>query len=238
MSALRFSSVTRVPNTYIVGSETTLVYKVILQNTSTSTWQGSFWLAGFYNYPSNTFNDAVNCVSSTSRTTVNSIYYDCNLSAGQRFSQQYTGISIPPGGTREVLVPATGSWQFANIFNLDVYFIVRLFDLNGNSSQVTYTYGAKYYRYTATPTPFATNTPTNIPTPTATSVPDCATNLNGDANCNGVVDLSDYAIWWNQSRFGFNKTPQADADFNNDGLVNKTDYDKWYSTMNTGLAIF
>ena len=96
---------------------------------------------------------------------------------------------------------------------------------------------------TPTPSPTRTPTPTPIPTatrtpgpspivkatpiPTATGKPIPTSQLrSGDANCDGQIDLVDFAIW----RQFYRRTPQGcprDADFNKDGRVNLIDFALW-----------
>jgi len=74
---------------------------------------------------------------------------------------------------------------------------------------------------TPTPTPSLTPTPTitpsPIPTPTPTP-PQCPHFDQGDANCDKIVDLLDYGIWWD------NYGPGEVADFNGDGNNDLLDY--------------
>jgi hypothetical protein len=74
---------------------------------------------------------------------------------------------------------------------------------------------------TATRTPVPTNTPTN--TPTYTPIP-CPRKAEGDADCNGHIDLVDYEIWRKEY---FHELNTKTADFNGDGVVDMIDYNIW-----------
>ncbi|MFA5828525.1 MAG: dockerin type I domain-containing protein [Candidatus Shapirobacteria bacterium] len=75
-----------------------------------------------------------------------------------------------------------------------------------------------------------TNTPTGpIPTrgestPTPTLAPVCPKKGSGDANCDGVVNISDFGVW--KMEF-IQSTVQRMADFNGDGRVTIADFGSW-----------
>ena len=74
---------------------------------------------------------------------------------------------------------------------------------------------------TATPIPTLTPIPTATPVPAATSVP-CPKKVQGDANCNGVINLMDYFYYVAAVNGG--KIPlTVNPDFNGDGKVNASD---------------
>ena len=106
--------------------------------------------------------------------------------------------------------------------------------------------GGKIQRVTPTPTnkPTPTNTPTNTPTPTVTNTPTptkkptntpipptntvttTPPSIQGDANGDNRVDITDYLIWVEQ--YGnYNPVSNKDPDFNNDSKVDGKDYIIW-----------
>ncbi|MFB3894249.1 MAG: PEP-CTERM sorting domain-containing protein [Phycisphaerae bacterium] len=58
-------------------------------------------------------------------------------------------------------------------------------------------------------------------------------SLPGDANRNGIVDMTDYIVWFNHfgqtSDGGINDTTWRKADFNGDGITDMTDYITWFN---------
>lgn len=76
------------------------------------------------------------------------------------------------------------------------------------------------------------NTPTSAPIPSSTSVlsptltkvPPCATRKNGDADCNGIINLIDLEMWSNPY---LHAKYDARSDFNADTRVNLTDLQIW-----------
>ena len=60
--------------------------------------------------------------------------------------------------------------------------------------------------------------------PSPTDVPNCPLKTKGDANCDGTVNIADYAVW--QQEFVRSKTT-SDADFSRDNNVNLIDYAIW-----------
>jgi hypothetical protein len=59
--------------------------------------------------------------------------------------------------------------------------------------------------------------------------------LDGDANRDGIVDLADYAAWFNN----FNSTAGVGwtgGDFNGDGVVDLDDYATWFNNFNQGSS--
>lgn len=95
-------------------------------------------------------------------------------------------------------------------------------------------------RPTNTPLPNATNTsvPTNTPRPTNTPVPTtppsvasctytCPKQAEGDANCDGVINVFDFGIW--RSQYGQAQTgnQHLTGDFNCDKIVNAMDFGTW-----------
>ena len=78
------------------------------------------------------------------------------------------------------------------------------------------------------------NTTTNVCAvtalnPTNTSTPAlCVTHQYGDANCDGTINLVDFAIWKNESS---GKVKTKTADFNNDNAVDMLDYNIWKTSM-------
>jgi hypothetical protein len=109
--------------------------------------------------------------------------------------------------------------------------------VNANSMQVRLPGNAP----TNTPVP-TTSTPTNTPavtsnptsTPRVTSNPtitqgtttSCAKKPMGDADCNGIVNLSDFEIW----RQEFTGTVGRRGDFNNDMRSSLIDFEIWRNT--------
>lgn len=83
------------------------------------------------------------------------------------------------------------------------------------------------------PTPItATNPiqPTRTPTPISGS---CSRKSQGDADCNGIIDLIDYEIW----RREFTGTASTrNADYNADGFVNLIDYEIWRRPFTGGTT--
>jgi hypothetical protein len=79
---------------------------------------------------------------------------------------------------------------------------------------------------TGTPTSTLTGTllPTRTPTPTATPTPAVTGCILGDVNCDGIVDVRDYAVWGQQ--FGATNCGNV-ADLNHDCLVDIRDYGIW-----------
>ena len=65
------------------------------------------------------------------------------------------------------------------------------------------------------------------PTPTIGDV-FCTQKSQGDADCNGKVDLADFEIF--RKEFTGSLSTKT-ADFNNDGLVNITDFEIWRKTF-------
>ena len=68
-------------------------------------------------------------------------------------------------------------------------------------------------------------TPTKTPTgtnPTATTTPGCSKRTNGDANCDGAVNLSDFEIYRREFT-GITNTKTAD--FDGSGAVNIVDFE-------------
>lgn len=87
---------------------------------------------------------------------------------------------------------------------------------------------------TATPRPSSTSIPPTLTfTPSPTPKPYCSQAGSkfgqGDANCNGTVDLFDYIIWLNHFR-GHSVAPHS-GDFDRSGAVNILDYQRWFATM-------
>ncbi|HRN70467.1 MAG TPA: hypothetical protein PLS49_04745, partial [Candidatus Woesebacteria bacterium] len=95
---------------------------------------------------------------------------------------------------------------------------------------------------TQIPTPTHTSIPTTIPNtpiptntiivlqPTNTPIPQCPERSKGDANCDGVVNLVDYACFVGELS---NRKPTncISADFNNTGgRTNAQDYAIWLTT--------
>ncbi len=76
------------------------------------------------------------------------------------------------------------------------------------------------------PTTGLTNTPVPSLTPTGpnpTKLPACPKKPQGDANCDGVIDMSDFGIWQNE----FIDRLAKNADFNSDGKVSLLDFEIW-----------
>lgn len=74
--------------------------------------------------------------------------------------------------------------------------------------------------------PPPTRAPTVRPTATATATvtPACSKKGSGDANCDGVVNISDFATWKTEFLAGGG---QQTADFNKDGRVTIGDFGAW-----------
>ncbi len=71
-------------------------------------------------------------------------------------------------------------------------------------------------------TPTATVPP--LPSPTKTPTPGACAKSNGDANCDGQVNLTDFEIW--RKEFTGALTTKT-ADFDSSGQVNLTDFEIW-----------
>lgn len=89
---------------------------------------------------------------------------------------------------------------------------------------------------TPAPSPTLTPLPTAPPVPTSTFVPPspttdpCPKRLQGDANCDGQVNETDYGIF-KSSIQGSSVCTNCSADFNRDGKVNVVDYEIWRNTV-------
>ena len=114
--------------------------------------------------------------------------------------------------------------------NLDVSFIIAGVN-NGNytiSAIPTLTpIPTSTPRPTATMTPRPTNTPIPTPTPsrvpTSTPIP-CPRKTEGDADCNGRIDIIDFEIW-RRELLGIDTTLKAD--FDGSGKVDMSDFGIW-----------
>lgn len=69
-------------------------------------------------------------------------------------------------------------------------------------------------------------TPTVSPGVTITQQPSCPKKNQGDANCDGQITLSDYALWRNEFT---GSATSKNADFNGSGSVTLADYAVWRS---------
>ncbi len=79
---------------------------------------------------------------------------------------------------------------------------------------------------TPSPTTGLTNTPVPSLTPTGpnpTELPTCPKKPQGDANCDGIIDMGDFDIWKKE----FIDRLAKDADFNSDGKVSLLDFEIW-----------
>lgn len=65
------------------------------------------------------------------------------------------------------------------------------------------------------------------PTPTPVSII-CTTKSQGDSDCNGVVNSSDFVIWKNEF---LGATVTKTSDFNGDGRINLIDYEIWRNSF-------
>lgn len=74
---------------------------------------------------------------------------------------------------------------------------------------------------TATPKP-SVATPTITPSPTIS--PNCTRKVNGDADCNNIIDLIDFEIWRKEFTGALNT---KNADFDSSGLINIIDFEAW-----------
>lgn len=98
----------------------------------------------------------------------------------------------------------------------------------------------------ATPTASLTTSPTSLPTTSPTTTPSPTQSLcdkqAGDADCNGLINLVDVAVWMDEYK-GACETHSGtcgedldadgktmDADFNADGKISLADYQGWRST--------
>ncbi len=82
---------------------------------------------------------------------------------------------------------------------------------------------------TVTPSVITPTIPvTTTVSPTVTGTPPCAKKAQGDANCDGVVNLPDYEIW--RKEFTGSLSTKT-ADFNGSGEVNITDFESWRRTF-------
>lgn len=106
----------------------------------------------------------------------------------------------------------------------------------------------------ATPTPPPVTSPTTVPTtplsPTSQPSPAGCTKKNaGDADCNGSVTLTDYAVWRAEYKGNCSTTMLTeaacgddkdkigtlmDADFSGDGRVTLVDYQSWRTSFTAG----
>lgn len=78
-----------------------------------------------------------------------------------------------------------------------------------------------------TSAPFRSPTPVTATQPiqrTPTPVAGCTRKSQGDADCNGVIDLIDFEIW--RREFG-GLVSTRNADYNSDGFVNLIDFEIW-----------
>ncbi len=77
------------------------------------------------------------------------------------------------------------------------------------------------------PTATKTPTPTSNPSVTITPTPGtCSKKAQGDANCDGIINLQDFEAW--RAEFVGGSTTKT-ADFNKDTKVNLLDYEVWRS---------
>lgn len=112
---------------------------------------------------------------------------------------------------------------------------------------------------TQIPTPIPTNIPTLAPTTEPTiqpttkptsNPPTCPKKIQGDADCNGTISITDYAIWRAEYRGGCTSTNLTatacqddkdargslmDADFNDNGSITLVDYQAWKSSFRSGV---
>ncbi len=157
--------------------------------------------------------------------------YSTPLKVGDKFT-----VSVPWPGIK----PTDSS--------VETHVGVNIVDVNGNPISPNCTAGQDYYTpYGCIDSIFTTpSQEPNTPTPTsndqsnnlqssATATPtgnDCPRKKEGDANCDGSVDLIDYSIWLNSQ---CNKAASGSncgntrADFNGDGSVDDSDLAIWKS---------
>jgi hypothetical protein len=99
----------------------------------------------------------------------------------------------------------------------------------------------------STPTPTKTPKPTKTPTPTQTPIPtqtlqptsteepvdDCPRKSEGDADCNGVINVLDFSIWRKEKYDQGADETKGDwrGDFNGDGLVKNDDFSIWLNNL-------
>lgn len=77
-----------------------------------------------------------------------------------------------------------------------------------------------------------TTAPTVQPTANPTTAPSCPKKTLGDADCNGMISITDYAAW--RAEFKGTATTK-NGDFNGDGNVSLADYAAWKTTFTSGV---
>lgn len=105
----------------------------------------------------------------------------------------------------------------------------------GNNASVLYTSDTPSVTYTVgqgepgeTDIPTEAISPTETVAPTNPSPSSCSTRDNGDANCDGQINKTDYDIWEESYT---NNGNDSTADFNNDGKVNFGDFIIWRKSI-------
>jgi hypothetical protein len=81
--------------------------------------------------------------------------------------------------------------------------------------------------------PTNTTKPTKTPQYTSGSASDCSRKSEGDANCDGVINVSDFSIWRKEKHDQGADETQANwkSDFNGDGLVKNDDFSIWLNNL-------
>ena len=74
------------------------------------------------------------------------------------------------------------------------------------------------------PTNATLGSPANATLTIIDSYPACPRKPEGDANCDGHIDLVDYELW---RRENFGEVTTKIADFNGDGVVDMVDFNIW-----------
>ncbi len=113
---------------------------------------------------------------------------------------------------------------YGGVAHGDYFFMIGGENYAGHTNQVAYL----PLKITSTPTPLPTNTPTPI-------CKICSSGLDkakGNADCNNVIDLLDFAGWLNVFKTGGSETEKAAVNFDcqesdNKHVVNLSDFQVW-----------
>lgn len=155
--------------------------------------------------------------------------FNVPASLGEGVYKVYIGLTDPNGEKKRFALRNDAKNDLAN----RRYLLTESFTVTGGGGGATETpTSTPRATATSTPTPTRTPIPTRTPTPTSTPPPgscSCSngrqTKPNGDANCDGAIDIRDFNRWMEQ----FHSSPsQTDcADFNRDGKVDGIDFEYW-----------
>ena len=67
-------------------------------------------------------------------------------------------------------------------------------------------------------------------TPTLTPTPNCTSRPKGDANCDTLINDTDYGMWASYLKGITSTCVYCSVDFNKDTVVNLIDYETWRVT--------